>query len=633
MGVVYKAWDPILNQNVSIKLLKNVGNREESAVRFQREARAASQLSHSNLAPVLDFGAMADGTLYMVSKFIQGDTLSTWIKTRGPFCATKAISILRQTADCMAYIHGKGILHRDIKPGNIIVMEDKDEIFAYILDFGIAKLVSNHAHESGVTTKGSVIGSPVYMSPEQGSGREVDFRSDIYSLGCVAYELISGRPPFSGDTIFDTIQQHITSPIPALKPADISEEIPPELTELISSMLSKDADERPESMKAIEEKLLELEETLAPPNTKRLQEENQDPHSFIQGIVSISSKTSRAQKIAMGSLVSLGLFFLLGFMALSSPRWFTQSEKNKNSEKHKISKSGDLEILKDSAILLGDSKASLFQESTTYKDYTALNVLPAKDGTMPDWSELDKRRGKIYLLFSGHNVEPEVIKQVLSHKNVMGINIYKVKSPTSVILKELSSKKDLEILKLAASPNISASDLAFLSSLKSLKRLALDNCSIDSQKALAISKLTSLEDLDIVNDKTVTDKDVMIICSKLKGLGKLDLHGTGITNGALASIAKLKKLLTLDLSSTKTTDSGIDILIQNHSSIHFLNLNDTLVSQAGFLKLHQLKSLKTLQLLKTKNLKETKVEILAKTAKFNVEQGSVTGDIQTFLGF
>ncbi|MCA9816024.1 MAG: serine/threonine protein kinase, partial [Cyanobacteria bacterium HKST-UBA01] len=140
MGKVYKAYDSFLDQTVSIKFLKNSSNLEKSALRFQKEAKTASTLKHNNIATVLDFGILNDSTLYMVSNYIDAVDLKERIKERGPLTIIEALTVLEQIADCLAYIHEKGILHRDIKSSNILIKEDGPGcIQAYLLDFGIAK--------------------------------------------------------------------------------------------------------------------------------------------------------------------------------------------------------------------------------------------------------------------------------------------------------------------------------------------------------------------------------------------------------------------------------------------------------------------------------------------------------------
>ncbi|HMP54585.1 MAG TPA: serine/threonine-protein kinase, partial [Candidatus Melainabacteria bacterium] len=179
MGKVYKAYDSFLAQTVSIKFLKNSGDLEKSALRFQKEARTASTLKHSNIATVLDFGILNDSTLYMVSNYIDAVDLKERIKEGGPLTIIEALTVLEQIADCMAYIHEKGILHRDIKSSNILIKEiSPQSIQAYLLDFGIAKSEFNEE----LTMPGGVLGSPHYLSPEQAAGLDLDERSDIYSL-------------------------------------------------------------------------------------------------------------------------------------------------------------------------------------------------------------------------------------------------------------------------------------------------------------------------------------------------------------------------------------------------------------------------------------------------------------------
>src|SRR5581483_5522772 len=251
MGVVYKAEDTNLGRWVALKFLSEDIARDPLRLeRFRLEARSASALNHPNICTIHDFGQEA-GRPFIVMELLEGDPLDKFIGAR-PVELSVLLDLAIETADALETAHSKGILHRDIKPGNIFVTRSGR---AKVLDFGLAKLVADPKISDAVTavpTAGSYLTSPgialgtvCYMSPEQARGKELDARSDVFSLGAVLYQMATGRVPFDGETpavIFDEILNH--DPVP---PATFNPELPPKLEEIIRTALEKDRDLRYQS--------------------------------------------------------------------------------------------------------------------------------------------------------------------------------------------------------------------------------------------------------------------------------------------------------------------------------------------------------------------------------------------------
>ena len=209
MGVVYLAHDPKLKRQVAIKLLPPDLTRDTIAKqRFLQEAQAASALDHPNICTIPEINETADGQLYLVMAHYAGETLKERI-ARGPLALDDAIDIATQVGQGLAEAHGAGIVHRDIKPANLLVTKSGT---VKILDFGLAKL----AGSEGVTQTGTTVGTVLYMSPEQARGEEVDHRTDIWSLGVVLYEMLTGAPPFQGDNFLAISKAILESPTPTL---------------------------------------------------------------------------------------------------------------------------------------------------------------------------------------------------------------------------------------------------------------------------------------------------------------------------------------------------------------------------------------------------------------------------------
>src|SRR5690349_7500964 len=235
MGIVYEAEDTRLGRSVALKFLTPEMVRNPTAkTRFLTEARAASALDHPNLCTILEVGESEDGLLFLAMPRYDGESLERRI-ARGPLSIEEALDLAVQVARGLAKAHQHGIVHRDVKPGNLFVTSDG---MVKILHFGIAKLTG----EVGQTRFGAVLGTPSYMAPEQTRGEEVDARADVWSLGTVLYEMLSGRRPFAGGTgvaVVHAVLHDKPEPLARLRP-----EVPAELDRIVSRMLAKDPKER-----------------------------------------------------------------------------------------------------------------------------------------------------------------------------------------------------------------------------------------------------------------------------------------------------------------------------------------------------------------------------------------------------
>ena len=219
MGVVYKAVDPIIDRTVAIKTINlNLSRQEleEYEARFQQEIKAAGRFSHPNIVTIYDVGR-TDEVAYMAMEYLNGRELKDVLAAGVRLDVDTTVELMLQVADGLAYAHEQGVVHRDIKPSNIMVIDLPNGVFAKITDFGIARMPGSAVK----TLTGVVLGSPRYMSPEQVIGKDIDHRSDIFSLGVVMYETLTGTPPFDGATLtgimYATVHTH--PPPPSLQNA------------------------------------------------------------------------------------------------------------------------------------------------------------------------------------------------------------------------------------------------------------------------------------------------------------------------------------------------------------------------------------------------------------------------------
>jgi len=244
MGHVYSATHPLIGKRAAIKVLRPELSKDPAAIeRFVLEARAVNQVGHPNIVDIYDFGVLGDGRRYYVMDLLAGEPLRARLKRTGPLHVSECASVIDETASALAAAHDKGIIHRDLKPDNVFMVNVPGRWpEVRLLDWGLAKLLRG-ATGKFQTVTGSVLGTPVYMSPEQARGEVVDARTDIYALGVMAFELLTGAVPFKGRSSVDTLLAHQEEPVPQLQQKLPG--LPDELAQLIEAMLGKTPDERP----------------------------------------------------------------------------------------------------------------------------------------------------------------------------------------------------------------------------------------------------------------------------------------------------------------------------------------------------------------------------------------------------
>jgi len=313
MGAVYEVEQVFLQKRFALKTLNPIGKADVASRRFQKEALAASKLEHPNLVRAYDFGVIDDIQPYFIMDLLQGVTLAQHLQSLGRLSIDATTEIFIPLCKAMGYAHQQGVIHRDIKPSNIMLIKnpiDADReppVVPKIVDFGIAKLeLSDEFEHQALTKTGDVFGTPLYMSPEQCMGGKIDKRSDIYSLGCVLFEALTGAPPFTGANALETMMQHQSAELLSLKEASMGLEFPRYLEQVVAKMLAKNPAGRYQSC---EEVLRDLEQKTEredaggkkPPDRKLKERPDRRPIF-----------------LAAATVAAFGLACLFGFLLLSS---------------------------------------------------------------------------------------------------------------------------------------------------------------------------------------------------------------------------------------------------------------------------------------------------------------------------
>jgi serine/threonine protein kinase/Flp pilus assembly protein TadD len=302
MATVFKAFHPALERDVAIKVLHPAFKEDPNFLaRFQREARIVAKLEHPHIVPVYDFSEHK-GMAYLVMRYIEGETLKAYL-TGEPLAPERILEILGPVAEALFYAHRQGVLHRDIKPSNVMLTPEGG---IFLTDFGLARMA-----QSGESTlsQDKMIGTPQYMSPEQAKGEKVDERTDIYSLGVVLFEMLTGRVPFSADTPYAVVHDHIYTPLPL--PTTIKPDIPPVLERVVLKALAKEKDDRYQKVAeltiAFEDAVVEAASGITPaPEEEKAAEPTIVPSTAVEAQPAApEAKPSRMRWLIIGGAAAL----------------------------------------------------------------------------------------------------------------------------------------------------------------------------------------------------------------------------------------------------------------------------------------------------------------------------------------
>ncbi len=464
-GRVFKARDVLRNSEVALKVLAETRD-DKALVRFQREARTASRLKHSSIATIYDFG-LADGTPYLSMEFVEGDSLEAILCEHATLTLSEFTQVFMQITEGLNHAHNNGVIHRDLKPANIVVRQTPDgELKAKILDFGVATLSDRSQDEQGrLTPTGNIVGSPLYMSPEQGQGKTVDLKSDVYSLGCMMYRCLTGQSPFRGDTAIETILAHQNLTAPRL--ADFFDESPPEeLCELIERMLSKQPEERPPLatevlpiLSSLHKELLNLEQA----------SENDILEQRTIGDTSVSDRHPESRRTRT-VVISTAIIVTVALLAVSVLLRGKQNEPHRTRLK--------LNDIVSVPFASEDEVESSFPDSYKKPDLQAYNGQAVYSFHNTSCTDADLLKLE----------KPEQLKN-------LDLSRTQVKTLTNI-----GTFKNLEVLNLDRAP-LRDGAIENLKSLRHLHTLRVSHTGISDLSLPSIARLTQLTELNISNTR------------------------------------------------------------------------------------------------------------------------------------
>jgi serine/threonine-protein kinase len=551
-GAVYLARDNLLNKQVAVKMLHMLEKRQ--LVAFQDEARANSRLKHPNIVGVLDFGLTGDGVPYMVLDYFQGTTLEKVLDRQGTLEWRAVQNIFAQTCDALHYAHQNGVFHRDIKPSNMLLMDNGDGgVDVRIIDFGIAK-ISTSNREGASTQEQPLVGAPIYMSPDQGLGLPYDCRSEVYSLGCVLFECLTGRPPFIGETAYQTLNMHAQVPPPRLVDIKPDGEFPPALQKLVSKALSKQPNERFENMEEFRQAIQEIDPSL---RRDLIAEPGRPAPSAVP------------LKI-IAAVVCLAVVGLTVLQNMSKPHVPSLQERLEQKERER--RAAEIEKRKS--------------DINELKSNVILNELNLTGGK---WNREEPT------MIEGHEVTDEDFKELKDYDKVRSFKVTMESKVTGEGLKYIPGARFTSLLIMSHMFNDEGAK--YLAKIKTIRRMCFHYDNKLTPRGLKLMA-DSLPELTTVHLRFMSLPAGMVHALRgAKKLESVDLgHSDNLTKEQLKELAQIKTVRNLTLTNTGIDDEALDILsalpLLHHMDINENELTDEGLMNAGR-KMKKLRSLKT----------------------------------------
>ncbi len=561
MGVVYKVEQVFLHNQLALKTIDRRCISDVAVRRFENEAQAAFAVHHPNIIAVHDFGLLDNQTPFMVMDLVAGLTLAQKLKAEGPMSVEQAIPIFIQVCFGLLAAHDQGVVHRDIKPSNIMLVEGTTpgcEGSVKVVDFGIAKFTQHDGGEmQALTQTGEIFGSPWYMSPEQCRGSRVDHRCDVYSVGCVLFETLTGTAPFIGENALATMLYHQSETAPTLKEASLGVEFPPALEAIVAKMLAKAPEDRQRNLGLVAHDLAavisgnKIHSLDPPPPTSVPAKAATNSTS-----VSLSIKALVALLALTGCLFCAGGYFLhIAFPPDSKPI----AAPEEQSDIAEVIKTADTTV--DQYVGRIHSKGDLeLQRALSRQKGPELNVPSMLTIDANGMKEIGKKNGITVLRLTFCTIENKALSELermkLSALVVAGSNF---DDAGAECVSHWSSLPTLE----ADHCDLSDTSIIKLAGIKNLKKLEVSDTRMTRTGLAAIARASGLTELRMRKEKGISDADLASLTDS--HLKQLDVEDNNIGDKAMKYLAKIHGLETVRLSKTLVSKEGILELAKNES--------------------------------------------------------------------
>ncbi|MBK9144982.1 MAG: protein kinase [Candidatus Melainabacteria bacterium] len=553
-GSVYLCRDRLLIKNVAVKILDIRDPR--TFVAFQEEARATSRLNHPSIVRIVDFGITGDGAPFMVLEYVDGESLESVLARESRLAWEIACPLIAEVCDALSGAHRAGIYHRDIKPGNILIERGggKDKGSVRILDWGIAGV-----GKEGESYSQTLAGTPAYMSPDQAAGRQFDARSEVYSLGCVLFECLAGRPPFEGNSALEVLSMHARDPVPDLSPC-LEEAPPPGLAEIIAKALAKDPEERFQSMS---EFARALESIRAAPSAPVEPVPAAEPGPE-------NRKGRKTATIVAGALLTITLAAAAAFylIPIKTPKITSQSAGRKTVQditpvEHAVL---DDQLHSVESLIAPEpgqpvenkwtvERASITGIGVDDADLTFL-ANPEIFGVSRDLDlKSNTLSGSGLSVLAGRNLGMVTIRaplfddrgaRELSKTRIAGLRI---ESGGKLSLKGIKMLLDIDGLRFVGFQHMVLPDgaLEAIAARDRLRTVRLHDCKLVNRQVASLIPMKNLRSLSLAYNPV--DDGCIGLLAKMKALIDLDINHTSISDKGLLAIAGMRKLRRIELST------------------------------------------------------------------------------------
>lgn len=597
MGLIVKAYDQQKDTTVAVKML--LFNRDAASVlRFKQEVKASSLLTHENIIRIYDFGTTDDGCPYMVMDYLEGETLAQCVKRDGALPLAEAMPIFRQLCDAMSYAHGKGVIHRDLKPSNIMLIRDEfGRRVAKLVDFGIAKvsLGEEHAEQKNLTQTGQIIGSPMFMSPEQALGRKTDARTDIYSAGCIIYFALTGVAPVEGESMLHTMFKHANEkPLP-MSDSFTGKVFSRELEAVVAKALEKEPGARQQSFKQLWQ---ELEHA-----------GDMRPDRGDRGAASSTPSTSFRTRafVALACLALIGTVIGGILFAVGHPKDDRKAGKNAAPVAALPGKT-ESTAPEDTSL----EKLLPFDTNSVIRAIIDTNIRnQATDFSMaePGVSDGDvvflvaklqeagkKRRLHLHAIDLSNSSISDAALDMVAKLPFEKLNVGKTHIGRKGIerIGTMQTLRELSLDNINGLPSGSLQPLAKLRNLELLDLGYLDGSQLKGSDVSFLPRLTQLKSLSLENDLAFAG--FMKYIQPLRNLESLSVCCCDVDNDGVKNLAQLKKLNTLKISVNKRLNDKCISTLVGLPDLSILNLAGTSITNDGLQRLSAASQLRELDL-------------------------------------